>query len=73
MTSIKRRAFLRTTGAALAPMAALRPWNALGNEPRKAPWKRAFMLGGLEQREPQGDISALERRGLRRRRADQPQ
>ena len=64
MTSIKRRAFLRTAGAALAPMGALGPWHALGNESRKPPWKRAFMLGGLSKGSPRATFQLLKEAGF---------
>jgi hexulose-6-phosphate isomerase len=47
MDTIDRRGFLHSTGAALAAAALARPASAAGASPAPAPWKKAFMLGGV--------------------------
>src|SRR4051812_25011571 len=47
MMYIDRRAFLKTTGAAIAGAAASTTATSSADEAGSGKWKRAFMLGGL--------------------------
>jgi L-ribulose-5-phosphate 3-epimerase len=64
MHNIKRRTFLRSTGATLAATALVTRSGALANESRKIPWKKAFMLGGLSKGSPRATFQLLKEAGF---------
>jgi hexulose-6-phosphate isomerase len=64
MTNIARRTFLNTSGAILGASGMLRTGIALGKEPRKTPWKKAFMLGGLKKGSPRATFQLLKDAGF---------
>jgi L-ribulose-5-phosphate 3-epimerase len=68
MTRIERRTFLRATGATIAAaagaMPAVLPTAALGDEPSKNRWKKAFMLGGLSKGSPLATFQLLKEAGF---------
>jgi L-ribulose-5-phosphate 3-epimerase len=65
MAPIKRRTFMRTTGATFAAAAlAGRTSVASGAESSKNPWKKAFMLGGLRQGSPLSTFQLLKDAGF---------
>ncbi|MGP0068312.1 MAG: sugar phosphate isomerase/epimerase family protein [Isosphaeraceae bacterium] len=64
MTRMERRAFLRTTGAAIAGATVAMPAAVLGTEPAKNRWKKAFMLGGLSQGSPLPTFQLLKEAGF---------
>jgi hexulose-6-phosphate isomerase len=64
MTNIKRRTFLRASSAVLASTRAVGPLKARGDDARKAPWKRAFMLGGLSKGSPRATFQLLKDAGF---------
>jgi L-ribulose-5-phosphate 3-epimerase len=64
MTNIKRRTFLRTAGAILAPAGILGSGITRGDLVRKPPWKKAFMLGGLTRGSPMATFQLLKDAGF---------
>ncbi len=64
MTRMERRTFLRTTGATLAAAAGTMSTTALGAEPSKNRWKKAFMLGGLTKGSPLPTFQLLKEAGF---------
>ena len=64
MDNIKRRTFLRSTGATLAATALVTRSGALANLARKIPWKKAFMLGGLSKGSPRPAFQLLKEAGF---------
>ncbi len=68
MTRMERRTFLRATGATIAAaagaMPAALPAPALGDEPSKNRWKKAFMLGGLSKGSPLPTFQLLKEAGF---------
>jgi len=63
MDPIRRRTFLRATGAMLATSAVV-PCSAATSEDRKPPWKKAFMLGGLSKGSPMATFRLLKEAGF---------
>ena len=64
MNTMKRRTFLRSTGATLAATALVTRSGAFADESRKAPWKKAFMLGGLSKGSPKATFQLLKEAGF---------
>ena len=68
MTRMERRTFLRATGATIAAASVAMPASlhttALGDEPPKNRWKKAFMLGGLTKGSPLPTFKLLKEAGF---------
>ncbi len=61
---MKRRAFVRMAGAALAATSIVAPGGATAIESRKMPWKKAFMLGGVSKGSPKPAFQLLKEAGF---------
>jgi L-ribulose-5-phosphate 3-epimerase len=64
MKNMKRRAFVRMAGAALAATSIAGLPGAPADEPRRMPWKKAFMLGGLNKGDPKPAFQLLKEAGF---------
>ena len=64
MTSIKRRTFLRATGAAVAAAVLTKPTISGADATAKNPWKKAFMLGGVSKGSPLASFQLLKEAGF---------
>jgi hexulose-6-phosphate isomerase len=64
MKPIVRRTFLRASGATIASAALARPTTALVQGPARNPWKKAFMLGGVNKGSPLTSFQLLREAGF---------